>query len=171
MSVATSTQAVTRYWTVAEIVMQYPQSTEVMVEYGLHCFGCHIGAIESLEEGCIGHGFSEEDITSLVGDINDAIANIPARPQTLVVTKDAALGIQEIAKKEEVDGQNLSVQANKDGSFFMEFREKAEEGGMEFSNDSVPEIKVWASILTLQRIGGSKIDVREGKFKLDIGGC
>ena len=67
-------------------------------------------------------------------------------------------------------GQGLSVQANRDGSFYMEFREKIGEGEKEFMHAEVPEIKIWASILTLQRIGGATITVKDGKFKLEVEG-
>lgn len=167
-----SEQVVSRDWTVAEIVGQYPQTVEVLSEYGLHCFGCHVSALESIEEGCRGHGFPEEDITLLIEDINDAIENMPVRPQTLLLTKDAAIGIREIAKGEEIKDQGLSVQANKDGSFYMEFRGAIEEGEKEFHNEEVPDVRIWASILTLQRIGGATITFKEGKFKLEVGeGC
>lgn len=165
-------QIVSRDWTVAEIVAQYPQTTEVLSEYGLHCFGCAASGFESIAEGCLGHGFSQEDIDLLIVDINDAIENMPKRPQTITLTKEAALGIKEIAAKEKATGQGLSVQANKDGSFYMEFREKIEEGEKEFKNEEVPEVKIWASVLTLQRIGGAMITLKDGKFKLEVGdGC
>ncbi|HLC76127.1 MAG TPA: DUF1858 domain-containing protein [Candidatus Peribacterales bacterium] len=163
---------VTADWTVAEIVGQYPQVTEVLAEYGLHCFGCAASGLESIAEGCRGHGFSEEDILLLIDDLNDAIAHMPVRPQTLTITKDAALGIREIAIKEKVEEQGLSVQANRDGSFYMEFREKIEKGEIEFHHSDVPDVKIWASILTLQRIGGAVITLKDGKFKLEVGeGC
>lgn len=162
-------QIVSRDWTVAEIVAQYPQTTEVLSEYGLHCFGCAASGLESIGEGCLGHGFSEEDIDLLIVDINDAIENMPKRPQTITITKEAALGIKDIAAKEKTEGQGLSVQANKDGSFYMEFREKIEEGEKEFKNEEVPEVKIWASVLTLQRIGGAVITLKDGKFKLEVG--
>jgi hybrid cluster-associated redox disulfide protein len=169
---ASHDEIVTREWTVAEIVNHYPQTTEVMAEYGLHCFGCSVSAIETLEEGCAGHGFSEDDIDNLVYDINDAIANIPSRPQTLTITKEAAEGIREISEKEETKGQGLSVQANKDGSFFMEFRETMEEGESEFVNEEVSDVRIWASPLTLQRIGGATIMLKERKFTLEASeGC
>jgi len=164
---------VTHTWTVAEIVGQYPQATEVMAEYGLHCFGCAVSSIETLEEGCQGHGFSEEDIDNLVEDINHVIASTPARPQTLGITKEAALGIRKIAEAEHPSGGasssiGLSVQANADGSFFMEFRESMEEGEKEFGCKDVPDVKIWASILTLQRVGGATVTLKEGKFKLEV---
>ena len=61
-------------WTVADIVALYPQATEALAEYGLHCFSCSAGAVETLEQGCSGHGFSEDDIRNLVEDINAMIS-------------------------------------------------------------------------------------------------
>ncbi len=162
-------QFVTADWTVADIVFRYPQATSVMAEYGLHCFGCSANAMENLEEGCTGHGFSTEDIQNLVEDINELIASTPPRPQEIFITKEAALAVREVAKQEKVEGQGLSVQANADGSFYMEFRSMSEQGEKIFRNEEVDDVAIFASILTLQRIGGATIDFREGKFKLDVG--
>lgn len=165
---ATATIFVTKEWTVGDIVAAYPQATEVMAEYGLHCFGCAVNQMESLAEGCLGHGFTDDDVQALVADINEAIAATPPKPQTLILTKAAALAIAKIAKGESREGEGLSVQANRDGQFFLEFRKEAELGEKVFCNEEVPHIRVFASVLTLQRIGGSTIDYREGRFKLDL---
>ncbi len=161
---------VTKDWTVGDIVAAYPQSTEVMAEWGLHCFGCAVNQLESLEEGCLGHGFTGEDVGAMVADINASIAKTPPKPQTLTITKAAALVIAKIAKSEGREGQGLSVQANRDGQFFLEFRKDPEIGEKVFSNEDVPHIRIFASVLTLQRIGGSTIDERDGAFKLDLPG-
>lgn len=180
-------QFVTADWTVADIVFRYPQATSIMAEYGLHCFGCSANGMETLEEGCAGHGFPKEDIENLVEDINECIASTPARPEILMITKEAALAIKEVAAQEKVEGPpfapdgamggkqvGLSVQAGADGSFYMEFRSMSEQGEKIFRNEEVADVAIFASILTLQRIGGATIDFREGKFKLDVGltcGC
>ena len=127
-------QFVTADWTVADIVFRYPQATSIMAEYGLHCFGCSANGMETLEEGCTGHGFSTEDIQNLVEDINEIIQSTPARLEKLILTKDAALAIKEVAKQENAEGQGLSVQANADGSFYMEFRSMSEQGKKIFPN-------------------------------------
>ena len=160
---------ITADWTVSDIVARYPQATEVMAEYGLHCFGCAANTLESLEEGCLGHGFSEDDISDLVEDINELIRTTPPRPQELHITEAAARAILEVAVNEKVSGQGLSVQANREGGFYMEFRKEPELGEKTFRHSKVSDVAVYASILTLQRIGGATIDFREGKFKLDVG--
>ncbi len=86
--------------TVADILVRYPQATEIMAEYGLHCFGCSANEIETIEDGCLGHGFSEDDIGNLISDINEMIENTPPRPQTLTITESAAAQIKKIAEGE-----------------------------------------------------------------------
>ena len=162
-------QFVTGDWTVSDIVARYPQATEVMAEYGLHCFGCAANTLESLEEGCLGHGFSEDDISDLVEDINELIRTTPPRPQELTITEAAARAIRGVAKAEKVEGHGLSVQADREGGFYMEFRKEPELGEKTFQHPKVLDVAVYASTLTLQRIGGATIDFREGKFKLDVG--
>ena len=138
-----------------------------MAEWGLHCFGCQVGGTETLEEGCRIHGFSGEDIELLVIDINETINEQPPKPQELFITAPAAEQIRVIAAEQGEAGNILSVQAEKDGSFFLEFREKPEEMEKMFWNDAAQDIIISASPLTLQRIGGSTIDYRDGRFALD----
>lgn len=159
---------VTKSMTVSDIITQYPQATEIMAEYGLHCFSCSVNELESVEEGCLGHGFSQEDIENLVTDINLMIDEMPPRPQTLTVTESAAIQIGTIAKAEGKEKEGLSVLADEHGGFFMEFRLEPERGDKTFHNEKVPHVKIFASPLTLQRIGGATIDFREDRFKLDI---
>lgn len=162
------TQSVHRGMTVEQIVGLYPQATTTLALYGLHCFGCSAGGIEALEEGCRGHGFTEEEIDALVADLNDDIASQPARPETLTITGDAAEKLAAIAASEGRSDEGLVVEADETGGFFLEFRKDIERGEKEFAPESGPKIRIFASALTLQRIGGSTIDFRDGRFKLDV---
>lgn len=156
-------QLITPTWLISEIAKQFPQTEEVFAEYNLHCFQCAIGLVETLEEGCKGHGLTDEDIDLLVTDLNDCLMNTPKKPKKLHVTKSAA---EEIKKMGE--GESLSVQANEDGSFCMEFRSKKEKDEEEFFHEKVPEVKVRASSLALERIGGARIDFKDGGFRLEM---
>lgn len=172
---STASAHVHKGMTVSDILIRHPQATEIMAEYGLHCFGCSANDMETLEEGCLGHGFEPIDIENLVTDINEMIENMPAKPQTLIITEEAAKQIGKIASAEGKANEGLSVLADEHGGFFMEFRKDAEHGDKTFQNEKVPDVKIFASMLTLQRIGGSTIDFREDRFKLDVeevgGGC
>ncbi len=154
--------------TVSEIISLYPQVKDILAEYGLHCFGCAFNALETLEEGCKGHGFDDSDIENLVTDVNDAIAALPPREQILTLTEAAAKAIGDIAKTENRLGQGLAVISEGNGGFCMEFRETKLADERTFSNAAVPEVCIYASEMTLSHIGGSTIDFRDGRFKLDL---
>ena len=145
-----------------------PAGADIMLEYGLHCFSCSVGGVETLEQGCHMHSFDDETIDALVEDINDAIGKAPKRPQTITVTADAARGIGEIAAKEGESDHILIVMVDENGGFCLEFQEKPLLGDIEFTHPEGSDVRIFASVLTLSRIGGSTIDVREGRFKLDV---
>lgn len=153
---------------VAEILTLFPKAVEIFAEYGIHCAGCSIGGVEALEEGCRIHGFSDEMIEELLDDLNTALEEEPACNQTITITEDAAEGIAAIAKEEGHEGEVLRVVVAEDGGMALEFTEEPIEGEKEFWHDDHPKVKVCTNTLTLHRIGGATIDVREGRFKLDL---
>jgi len=61
---------ITKKTNIAELLNKFPQTAEVFVEYGLHCVGCMAANFDSIEQGATSHGISDEDITSLVEDLN-----------------------------------------------------------------------------------------------------
>ncbi len=161
---------------VLDIVTLVPQAAAVMAQWGLHCSGCSMGGQESLAEGCRAHGLTEEDVTLLLQDIEDAKNTMPARPQELHISPAAARAIyalaQEEGKLEEhspwISTGGLAVVLDDAGGFCMEFVDHPQEGDKVFIQPEVPEIRFFASILTLGRIGGATVDMREGRFKLDL---
>ena len=64
---------ITKEMPIGEIVQRHPETREVFLKYGLHCVGCPVSMMESLEQGAAGHGLSEEDIANLVKDLNEKI--------------------------------------------------------------------------------------------------
>jgi len=56
--------------TMGKIIRNYPEAIEVMLKHGLHCAGCHFAAMETIEQGAIGHGI---DVDKLLKDMNKAI--------------------------------------------------------------------------------------------------
>ena len=154
--------------TVGDIVTLCPDSENILAEYGLHCFNCSIGGVEQLEEGCRMHGFEDDEIDELVSDLNDLLQSTPKRPQTLTVTAPAARAIRSVAKAEGRIGEGLVVTADGRGGFCLEFRDSSQADEMVFHNKDEPDVRIFASTITLTRIGGSTIDFREERFKLDL---
>ena len=49
-------------------VMEIDRTTApILMEYGMHCFGCPFSQMESLEMGCAAHG---QDVNELVDRLN-----------------------------------------------------------------------------------------------------
>ena len=152
---------------VSDIVQLLPECEPLLAEYGLHCFHCAANTIETLEEGCRGHGFTDEDIDELITDLNDMLQEKPARPQLIDVTLPAAQALKKILEEETEKNRVLLVTLDERGGFCMEFR-KAEDGMLLFTHPEEPDVRIAAQPLTLARIGGAKIDFRDGRFKLDL---
>lgn len=41
---------------IGEIVQNYPETIDVLLEAGMHCLGCPASLAESLEDACFVHG-------------------------------------------------------------------------------------------------------------------
>jgi len=69
---------ITKDMLIGEVVEKYPETIEVMFKHGMHCIGCGMTAYESIEQGCMGHGMSEEEIAKMVIDMNNSLKKKPA---------------------------------------------------------------------------------------------
>lgn len=64
-------QKITKNILILEIAERYPKLTNVLIEkYGMHCLGCSMSAVETLEEGAMGHGMCKKEIDEMVADLN-----------------------------------------------------------------------------------------------------
>jgi hybrid cluster-associated redox disulfide protein len=63
-------EAVTKEMTFGELIKKVPKAGAILAAYGLHCIGCHIATIETLEQGARAHGLSDEDIKRMVMELN-----------------------------------------------------------------------------------------------------
>ena len=59
---------------IADIVEKHPELAEIFMEdHGLHCFGCGASMFETLEQGMLVHGMTDEEMDKIVADINSQI--------------------------------------------------------------------------------------------------
>jgi hybrid cluster-associated redox disulfide protein len=63
-------QLITKDMLIGEVASKYPETIEVMFKHGMHCIGCGMTAYETLEQGCMGHGMNEEEVSKMVEDMN-----------------------------------------------------------------------------------------------------
>ena len=153
---------------VMEIITLVPGAADIMAEYGLHCFSCSLGGVESLEEGCAMHSMDDETLSALVLDLNDAFAELANEDAGITVTLAAARVIASIAKEQDQEGDVLRVVPDMQGGFCLEFFSEPEEGDRIFTAKEEPDVQVCVAPLYLRRIGGAVIDERDGRLKLDL---
>ncbi len=67
---------VTKDMILAEVVAKWPECAEVMLEYGLHCVGCGVSEIDSIEDGCRVHGMEDAEIEMLLRDLNAKVSEL-----------------------------------------------------------------------------------------------
>ncbi len=58
---------ITKEMTFSEIVQKAPDSIEILFKHGMHCIGCGMAGMETLEQGAQAHGL---DPDKLVQEIN-----------------------------------------------------------------------------------------------------
>lgn len=60
-------QEITKKMNFSEILEKKPEAIGILLENGMHCIGCPMAQMETLEEGCMTHGL---DADKLVKEIN-----------------------------------------------------------------------------------------------------
>ena len=61
---------ITKDMSITDIVEQHPETIEVLLNHGMHCFGCMAAQFEDIEAGALAHGI---DVESLMADLNKAV--------------------------------------------------------------------------------------------------
>ena len=61
---------ITAKMTFAEIMGKNPEAVGILLEKGMHCIGCPMSQMESLEDGCKSHGLNPDEI---VKELNEKI--------------------------------------------------------------------------------------------------
>jgi len=61
---------ITKTMTFAEILQKHPEAAGILLEKGMHCFGCPMSQMETLEQGVRAHGL---DVDKLVKELNEKI--------------------------------------------------------------------------------------------------
>lgn len=70
---AKKSNVVTAEMNIQEIVQKHPETAPVFFSHGIHCFGCMAAHFESLEEGLMAHGMTNEEIDNFVDKLNEEI--------------------------------------------------------------------------------------------------
>ncbi len=167
---------ITKEDTIGDILYKLPAAQEILLSYGLGCVGCSVSTYESLEDGVFGHGFTENDLSEILEDLNIAWKeeknNIyKSDTQKIELTDNAYYKIQEFQKEQNKDGYGFKIEVLDTfdtPSYFLDFLQNPE------SHDQiieVKEIKIFIDLASLKFLKNKVIDfvkTNEGEgFKID----
>jgi iron-sulfur cluster assembly accessory protein len=148
---------------IGEILSRYPESAQIMEDYGLHCTSCSVNAYEPIKAGAMSHGLSEDIANELIGKINElAGAKAKAPVDGIYVSERAAKKIQEFAKEEGKEGFALRITAkdndDMEPAYGMDFEKEAKEDDETFEFHGV---KIFANPESAKNLMGADIDFLE----------
>lgn len=154
-------QPVTRDMTIGNIVEKYPQTAEVLLGFGLQCVGCAVNPYETLEQGAVGHGMSEESLQTLLEEVNLVVTKKPSyelNPAGITLSPNAIDTLQAMIEADGKEGFGLKVEATKTGDaldYYLDLvaEPEGEERAMEWEG-----VTMFVSPATLELMNPSVID-------------
>ena len=171
-------ELVTKDMIISDVLKQYPDAAVIMLEYGLHCVGCHANVFDTIEAGSKGHGLDDKTVDEMVAQINKFVNEVKKEVKLeitdpkVVITAVASTKLKELMSKEKQEGFGLRISAMPGGCsgfvYQMNF-EKAPE-----SSDAVFEekgVKIFVDKESLQVLNGIEVDyvdnLNESGFKIN----
>ena len=166
---------------IGEVIEKFPEKaleiSEVMSEFGIHCIGCMASGFETLKEGVLGHGFSEEELNLLIEKLNE-IANENKKSNLTVsnfsfnLTKSAVKKIDELIKTNNSDENILRVSVLAGGCsgfvYNLELVKKESENDFTFTKN---ELKIAVDSESMEFLNNAEIDymdsLNESGFKFN----
>lgn len=58
--------SITKDMKIGELLKQYPEKSEILLNAGMHCLGCPASQAETLEEACMVHGIDVEELVKIL---------------------------------------------------------------------------------------------------------
>lgn len=156
---------ITRDLVISSLFETYPEKgqkiAQALTNAGLHCVGCDASTFETIEAGMYGHGFSDEEIDRLIGELNQIVAE-KSDPLTITMTPLAAEKFIAILESEKKAGWALRFGDQPGGcggfEYTLDYSEKAEADDVIYEAHGV-EIHVNKAMLP--RLLGTQIDYQE----------
>ncbi len=151
---------------IGDILSRFPDSAQIMEDFGLHCTGCSVNAYEPLRMGALSHGLKEEVVDKLIQELNTlAVARQKAPADGIYLTGRAAERVKEFAEKEDKAGYGLRITAkNNDGmepAYAMDFLEKA---GKEDKTFEFHGVQIFLDPESMENMKGADVDFLETQF-------
>ncbi|MDP3917510.1 MAG: iron-sulfur cluster assembly accessory protein [Nanoarchaeota archaeon] len=180
---------ITRDMTIGDVLKNYPEKamklSEIMTAAGLHCVGCGASTFETIEQGVMVHGFTDEQLIKLVDDLNAVLDEKETEMETkngvlLKLTNSAVVKVKNIMNNESKNESGLRVAVLSGGcaghSYDLSIQDEPKEGDYIFEQDGVKIFVDKASLPMLENVEINYIDtLQESGFKFEnpntTGGC
>ncbi len=147
-------QRITEDILISEILTKNPSKSgilaEMLLDFGIHCVGCGASTFETLGQGVLGHGFSEQQLKKLIDDLNKVVSEESETNNKLFIKKedfklsltDVALKkVKETMKKSGKKNSSLRVSVIAGGCsgylYDMRFIDKPSKEDLNFKQDTV----------------------------------
>ncbi len=153
-------QLITKDMSIGEVVSKYPSVIEPLQAAGVHCVGCGVSYIETLEEGFKGHGMSDQEVNTLIEQLNESVKEEPNNNpnNALNLTLKASDKIKELLNKTNKQNHGLRIKVEPGGCAGYSYKFTFDK---EASDDNIIDehgVKVIIDNTSLNFIKGSKID-------------
>ena len=166
---------VTKDMTIGDVVGKYPELAPIITANGLHCIGCHASTWETLEDGFMTHGMSEEQVDKIIDELNDFLSNKKEEEEFSdeVTLTDAAVNkVKSLMKAENKEGFALRIGVVSGGcsgmSYELSFVGKAEKNDLHREKNG---LKIYLEKDSIEYMGGATIDfvdsLQDSGFKIN----
>ncbi len=80
---------------VYELISEYPDSQEVLIEYGIPCASCHFSSYDTIGDSIAEFGIEEEDVRDMLEQLNAIVQS--TEPQKRAEIDETEVDENEIA--------------------------------------------------------------------------
>ena len=110
-------QLIGKDMTITEILTAFPEKSldisELMKGFGINCVGCGAASFETLEQGVLGHGFSEADLNKILTDLNKLITESPIEAKktdtAFILTSSAVTKVKQLIEQQKAQGEDNKI--------------------------------------------------------------
>ena len=150
----------------------------ILTDFGIHCVGCGAAGFETLEEGVLAHGYSEEELNQLVGKLNEVLKEKTETPSfenkgefKINFTESALTKLKEIIKSE-AKGEILRISVLPGGcsgyTYDMEIIQNPIEGDFPVQQDG---LNLSIDSESIELLNGTEVEfvdsLKESGFKFN----
>jgi hypothetical protein len=66
-------KVITAATNVYELISEYPDSQEVLIEYGIPCASCHFSSYDTIADSIAEFGIEDEDVKDMLEQLNEIV--------------------------------------------------------------------------------------------------